>query len=97
MASAPKIVLGYRIDSKTPIIHLYTDYTLIMYKYTCVQRVFSDLYNDQNAQNVQKASERPMRRGNDQTTIYTPIGFMHVYGAFSRVGKNKIKYHILLL
>lgn len=87
----------YGIDSKTPFIHLYTDYILIMYIYTCVLRCFQDLYNDQNAQTAQKARERPRRRGNDQTTIYIAEGIIHVYTAFWRVGKNKIKYHILLL
>ena len=57
-----------------------------MYIYTCVQRVFSDLYNDKNAQTAQKAPERPTRRGNDQTTIYTTEGFIHAHRAFSRVG-----------
>ena len=45
-----------------------------MYIYTCVQRVFSDLYNDQNAQTAHKAPECPTRRLNDQTTIYIPGG-----------------------
>ena len=53
-----------------------------MYIYTYVQRVFSDLYNDKSAQTVQKASERPTRRGNDQTTIYTTAGIIHAYMAF---------------
>ena len=48
-----------------------------MYKYTRIRRRFRDLYNDKNAQTVQKPSERPTRRGNDQTTIYIPGGFMH--------------------
>ena len=65
-----------------PIIHLYIDYTLIMYIYTCVRRVFWDLYKDKNVQTVQNASERPTMRGNDQITIYTPIGFIHAYTAF---------------
>ena len=68
-----------------------------MYIYTYVQRVFSDLYNDKSAQTVQKASERPTRRGNDQTTIYTTAGIIHAYSAFSRLGRVKIKYHILIL
>ena len=68
-----------------------------MYIYTCVQRVFSDLYNDKNAQTAQKARECPIRRLNDQTTIYTTEGFMHAYSAFSCLGRIKIKYHILLL
>ena len=68
-----------------------------MYIYTCVQRVFSDLYKDKNAQTVQKARERPTRRGNSRFSIYTPIGYMHAYSAFSRLGYIKIKYHILLL
>lgn len=68
-----------------------------MYIYTYVQRVFSDLYNDKSAQTVQKASERPTRRGNDQTTIYTTAGIIRAYMAFWRVGRVKIKYHILLL
>ena len=68
-----------------------------MYIYTCVQHAFPGLYNDKNAQTVQKASERPIRRGNDQTSIYTTIGFIHAYSAFSRLGRIKIKYHILLL
>ena len=53
-----------------------------MYIYTCVQRVFSDLYNDKNAQTAYKARERPTRRGNSQLNIYTPIGYMHAYTAF---------------
>lgn len=65
-----------------------------MYIYTCVQRVFPDLYNDQNAQTVQKPRERPIRRGNDHTTIYTTIGIIHAYRAFSRLGRVKIKYHV---
>ena len=69
-----------------PFIHLYTDYTLIMYKYTRVRRIFPDLYKDKNAQTVQKASERLTRRGNDQTTIYIPVGFIHACAAFWRVG-----------
>ena len=81
-----KIVLEYGINLKTLIIHLYTDYTLIMYIYTCVQRVFSDLYNDKNAQTAQKASERPTRRGNDQISIYIPIGYMHACVAYTRLG-----------
>ena len=93
--SVLKIVLGYRINSKTPFIHLYTDYTLIMYIYTRVQRVFPDLYNDKNAQTAQKARERPIRRGNDQLSIYTTEGIIHAYSAFSRLGRVKIKYHIL--
>ena len=66
-----------------------------MYKYTRIRHCFLDLYNDKNAQIVQKAPERPIRRGNDQTTIYTTIGFIHAYSAFSRLGRIKIKYHIL--
>ena len=53
-----------------------------MYIYTCVQRVFPDLYNDKNAQTAQKASKRPMRRGEAQTTIYITEGFIRVYTAF---------------
>ena len=53
-----------------------------MYIYSHIQRVFPDLYNDKNAQTVQKASERPTRRGNSQLSIYTPIGYMHAYRAF---------------
>ena len=80
--SAPKIVLGYGIDSKTPFIHLYTDYTLIMYIYSHVQRIFPELYNDKNAQTVQKARERPTRRGKVQISIYTTEGIIHAYRAF---------------
>ena len=65
-----------------------------MYIYTCVQRVFPDLYNDQNAQTVQKARTSPTRRFNGQTTIYTPIGYMHACRAFWRFGRVKIKYHV---
>ena len=68
-----------------------------MYKYTRVRRIFPDLYRDKNAQTVQKASERLTRRGNDQTTIYTTAGIIHACTAFWRVGRVKIKYHILLL
>ena len=68
-----------------------------MYNYTCVQRVFSDLYNDQNVQTVQKAPERRTGRGKAQLSIYTTEGIMHAYSAFSRLGYVKIKYHILLL
>ena len=57
-----------------------------MYIYTCVQRVFPDLYNDKNAQTAYKASERPTRRFNGQPTIYIPGGFIHAYRAFSRLG-----------
>ena len=57
-----------------------------MYIYTYVQRVFSDLYNDKSAQTAQKASERPTKRGNDQITIYIPVGFIHACRAFWRVG-----------
>ena len=57
-----------------------------MYIYTRVQRVFSDLYNDKNAQTAQKASERPTRRGKGQLTIYTTEGIIRVYTAFSRLG-----------
>ena len=53
-----------------------------MYIYTRVQRVFSDLYNDKNAQTVHKAPERPTRRGNDQTTIYTTEGIIRAHRAF---------------
>lgn len=76
----------YEISLKTSFIHLYTDYTLIMYIYTCVRRIFPDLYRDKNAQTVQKASERLTRRGNDQTTIYTTAGIIHACTAFWRVG-----------
>ena len=68
-----------------------------MYKYTRVQRVFPDLYNDKNAQTVHKALECPTRRLNDQTTIYIPGGFIHAYSDSSRLMHIKIKYHILLL
>ena len=68
-----------------------------MYIYSRVQRVFPDLYNDKNVQTVQNARERPIRRGKDQLSIYTTGGIIHAYTAFSRLGKNKIKYHILLL
>lgn len=84
--SVLKIVLGYGIDSKTPIIHLYIDYTLIMYIYTCVQRVFPDLYNDKNALIAHRASERPTGRGNDQTTIYTTEGIIRACRACTRLG-----------
>ena len=57
-----------------------------MYIYSHVQCVFPDLYNDKNAQTAQNAPERPMRRGNDQISIYIPIGYMHAYRAFSRLG-----------
>lgn len=80
-----------------PFIHLYTDYTLIVYIYTCVRHAFSDLYRDKNAQTAQKARERPTRRGNDQPTIYIPGGIIHACSAFSRLGQVKIKYHVLLL
>ena len=80
--SVLKIVLGYGINLTTPIIQLYADYTLILYIYTYVQRVFSDLYNDKNAQTAHKASERRTRRGKAQTTIYIPIGYIRVYRAF---------------
>ena len=53
-----------------------------MYIYTCVQRVFPDLYNDKNAQTAHKARERPTRRGKAQTTIYTTEGIIHAYRAF---------------
>ena len=65
-----------------------------MYKYTCVQRVFPDLYNDKNAQTAQKASECPTRRGNDQTTIYTTEGIIRACGACTRLEYIKIKYHV---
>ena len=65
-----------------PFIHLYTDYTLIVYIYTCVRRAFPDLYNDKNAQIAHKARERPTRRGNDQPTIYTTAGIIHACAAF---------------
>ena len=54
-------------------------------------------YNDQNVQTAYKAPERRTGRGNDQMSIYTTGGIIRVYRAFWRVGKNKIKYHILLL
>ena len=69
-----------------PFIHLYTDYTLIMYIYTCVRQCFPELYNDKNAQIAHRAPERLTRRGNDQITIYIPGGIIHVYSAFSRLG-----------
>ena len=53
-----------------------------MYKYTRVRRIFSDLYNDKSVQTAQKARERLTRRGNDQTTIYIPVGFIRAYTAF---------------
>ena len=53
-----------------------------MYIYTRVQRVFPDLYKDKNVQTAQKARERPIRRGNDQTTIYIPGGIIRAYKAF---------------
>ena len=68
-----------------------------MYIYTRVLRCFPDLYNDKNDQTAHKPPERPMRRGKAQISIYTPIGFIHAYRAFWRVGYIKIKYHILLL
>ena len=76
----------YGISLKTPFIHLYIDYTLILYIYSHVRRVFPDLYNDQNVQTAQKPSECRTRRGKDQTTIYIPGGFIHAYTAFWRVG-----------
>ena len=94
--SVLKIVLGCGINPEVSFIHLYTDYTLIMYKYTRIRRYFPDLYNDQNAQTVYKPPERPTRRGNDQTTIYIPGGIIRACSAFSRLGYVKIKYHILL-
>lgn len=84
--SVLKIVLGYGISLKTPFIHLYTDYTLIMYIYTCVQRAFRDLYNDKNVQTVHRASERRTGRGNDQISIYIPGGIMRACGAYTRLG-----------
>ena len=92
-----RILNRYRINSKTSFIHLYTDYTLILYIYSHVRRCFPDLYNDKNAQTAQKASERRTTRGNGQTTIYIPMPFIHACSPFWRLGKNKIKYHILLL
>ena len=80
--SAPKIVLGYGINPKTPFIQLYADYTLIMYIYTRVRHCFRDLYNDKNVQTVQKAPERPTRRGEAQPSIYTTIGIIRAYRAF---------------
>ena len=65
-----------------------------MYIYTYVQRVFSDLYNDKNAQTAYKAPERPTRRFNGQPTIYTTEGIMYAYRAFSRLRYVKIKYHV---
>ena len=65
-----------------------------MYIYTRVWRAFSDLYRDKNAQIAHKARTSPTRRGNDQTTIYIPGGFIRAYSAFSRLGQVKIKYHI---
>ena len=53
-----------------------------MYIYTCVQRIFPDLYNDKNAQTAHKAPERPTRRFNGQTTIYTTGGIIRVYMVF---------------
>ena len=50
--------------------------------------------NDKNAQIAYKARTSPTRRGNDQTSIYIPGGFIHAYRAFSRLGQVKIKYHI---
>ena len=68
-----------------------------MYKYTRIRHCFRDLYKDKNVQTAYKAPERPTRRGKAQLSIYTPIGFIHAYRAFSRLGQVKIKYHILLL
>ena len=68
-----------------------------MYIYSHVRHCFPDLYKDKNAQTAYKARISPTGRGNDQTTIYIPIGFIHAYSAFSRVGHIKIKYHVLLL
>ena len=65
-----------------------------MYIYSHVRRAFPDLYNDKNAQTAHKAPERPTRRGNDQTTIYTTESFIHAYRAFSRLGRVGIKCHI---
>lgn len=53
-----------------------------MYIYSHVLRYFPDLYNDKNAQIAHKPRERPIRRGNDQTTIYIPGGIIHAYRAF---------------
>ena len=53
-----------------------------MYIYSHVQRIFPELYNDKNAQTVQKARERPTRRGKVQISIYTTEGFIHAYRAF---------------
>ena len=53
-----------------------------MYIYTRIRHCFPDLYNDKNAQTAHKTPERPTRRGNSQTTIYTPIGFIHAHRAF---------------
>ena len=68
-----------------------------MYKYTCIRHCFQDLYNDKNVQTAHKAPERLTRRGKAQLSIYTTEGFVHAYSAFSRLGRVKIKYHILLL
>lgn len=65
-----------------PFIHLYTDYTLIMYIYTCVRQCFPELYNDKNAQIAHKASERLTRRGKAQISIYTTESIIRVYRAF---------------
>ena len=65
-----------------PFIHLYTDYTLIMYIYTRVWRCFPELYNDKNAQTAYKTRTSPTRRGNDQISIYTTAGIIHAYMAF---------------
>ena len=65
-----------------------------MYIYSHVQRIFPDLHKDKNAQTAYKAREGATRRGNDLTTIYIPIGFIHAYSAFSRLMHIKIKYHV---
>ena len=80
--SVLKIILEYGINLKALIIHLYTDYTLILYIYTCVRHCFPDLYNDKNAQTAQKPSERLTRRGKAQISIYIPGGIIHAYKAF---------------
>ena len=86
MGERAKKRLWIRDKPKTPIIQLYIDYTLILYIYTRIRHCFRDLYNNKNAQIVQKARERPIRRGKVQISIYTTEGIIHAYRAFSRLG-----------
>ena len=91
-------VSWYGINLKTPFIHLYTDYTLIMYIYTCVQRVFQGLYNDQKRPDRSEGVRTPYktRKRSDWYLYYYRL-YARLCGVLaSRAYQNKVSYFIIV-